>query len=65
LIILDPPYTHDAAADALDAAARLAAPDTRVVVEHAKRHAAPAGHAGLRLTRTVTAGDSALSFYDR
>ena len=65
LIILDPPYTHGAAADALEAAGRLASPDTRVVVEHAKRHAAPAEHAGLRLTRTVTAGDSALSFYDR
>jgi|SRR5262245_44641551 len=65
LIILDPPYTHDAAAEALDAAGRLAAHDTRVVVEHAKRHAPPAERAGLRLTRTVAAGDSALSFYDR
>jgi 16S rRNA (guanine966-N2)-methyltransferase len=65
LIILDPPYAHDAASDALDAAGPLAAPATRVVVEHAARHASPEAHAGLRRTRTVTAGDSALSFYER
>jgi len=65
LIILDPPYAHGAAADALDAAGALAGPQTRVVVEHAARHAPPDAHAGLRRTRTVTAGDSALSFYER
>lgn len=65
LIILDPPYAHGAAAEALTAAGALAAPGTRVVVEHAARHAAPEAHAGLRRTRTVTAGDSALSFYER
>jgi 16S rRNA (guanine966-N2)-methyltransferase len=63
LIIVDPPYAHGAAAEALGAAAPLAAADTRIVVEHAARHAAPAEHAGLRLTRTIKAGDSALSFY--
>jgi 16S rRNA (guanine966-N2)-methyltransferase len=63
LIILDPPYAHGAAAEALDAAGALAAPHTRVVIEHAARHAPPDAHAGLRRTRTVTAGDSALSFY--
>ena len=65
LIILDPPYAHTAAADALAAAGALAATGTRVVVEHATRHAPPDEHAGLRLTRTVKAGDSALSFYER
>jgi 16S rRNA (guanine966-N2)-methyltransferase len=65
LIIVDPPYGDSAAADALDGAAPLAGADTRIVVEHASRHAAPAERAGLRLTRTVTAGDSALSFYTR
>lgn len=65
LIILDPPYAHDAATGALDAAGALAGPETRVVVEHAARHAPPAAHAGLRRTRTVAAGDSALSFYER
>lgn len=65
LIIMDPPYAHDAAASALDAAGALAAPQTRVVIEHAARHAPPEAHAGLRRMRTVTAGDSALSFYER
>ena len=65
LIILDPPYAHDAAAEALTSAAALAAAGTRIVIEHAARHAPPEAHAGLRRTRTVTAGDSALSFYER
>jgi 16S rRNA (guanine(966)-N(2))-methyltransferase RsmD len=65
LIIVDPPYADTAAAEALDGAAPLAGADTRVVVEHAARHAPPAERAGLRLTRTVKAGDSALSFYTR
>jgi 16S rRNA (guanine966-N2)-methyltransferase len=64
LIILDPPYADTAAAEALDAVHALAASGTRVVVEHATRHAPPAEHSGLRLTRTVKAGDSALSFYE-
>lgn len=65
LIIMDPPYAHDAAAAALDGAAALAGPQTRVVIEHAARHPPPDARAGLRRTRTVTAGDSALSFYER
>jgi len=64
LIILDPPYAHDAAAEALDAAGTLTGRETRVIVEHASRYAAPAERAGLRLTRTAKAGDSALSFYE-
>jgi 16S rRNA (guanine(966)-N(2))-methyltransferase RsmD len=65
LIILDPPYADAAAAEALDAAGPLAGRETRVIVEHATRHAPPAARAGLRLTRTVAAGDSGLSFYER
>jgi 16S rRNA (guanine966-N2)-methyltransferase len=64
LIILDPPYADTGAAEALDAAQALAGRDTRIVVEHATRYAAPARHGELRLTRTVKAGDSALSFYE-
>ena len=64
LIILDPPYAHTAAAEALAAAHALAGAETRVVVEHATRHAPPVDASGLRLTRTVNAGDSALSFYE-
>jgi len=65
LIIVDPPYADGAAEAALDAAGQLAGPVTRVVVEHAARYPPPATRGGLRLTRTVTAGDSALSFYER
>jgi 16S rRNA (guanine966-N2)-methyltransferase len=64
LIILDPPYGETAAAQALDAAHALAGEQSRVVVEHANRYAPPAERGGLRLTRTVKAGDSALSFYE-
>jgi 16S rRNA (guanine966-N2)-methyltransferase len=64
LIILDPPYAHDAATAALAAAEGLAGPGTRVVVEHARRHAAPPRQGRLWLRRTLTAGDSALSFYE-
>ena len=63
LIIVDPPYAHDSAARALAAARPLAGPSTRVVVEHASRDAAPPEVDGLRLLRTVKAGDSVLSFY--
>lgn len=65
LIILDPPYAHDAAVEALTSAGAIASPQTRIVIEHAARHAPPDAHAGLRRARTVTAGDSALSFYER
>jgi 16S rRNA (guanine966-N2)-methyltransferase len=64
LIVLDPPYGEDAARDAIDAVRAIVRPGTRLVVEHAARHAPPAERAGLRLQRTVKAGDSALSFYD-
>jgi 16S rRNA (guanine(966)-N(2))-methyltransferase RsmD len=64
LIVIDPPYTADpaAAVGALDA---MLAAGGRLVIEHARR-TAPADRAGaLTLTRTLTAGDSALSFYRR
>ena len=63
VVLLDPPYADGAVAEALDGAARIASPATVIVVEHAARHVPPADHAGLRLQRTVRAGDSALSFY--
>jgi len=63
VIVLDPPYAPEAAAEALDQAAGLLAPGGRLVVEHAARHAPPAERGTLRLQRTVKAGDSALAFY--
>ena len=65
LIILDPPYADTAVAEALGAVQVLAAGGTRLIVEHAARYGPPDEHSGLRLLRTVTAGDSALSFYER
>lgn len=62
-IVLDPPYAPDATAEALDRTAGLLAAGGRLVVEHAARHAAPAGRGSLRLLRTLKAGDSVLSFY--
>ena len=64
LIVVDPPYGTAAASDALDAVQPVAGAATRVVVEHASRYPPPSERGGLTLTRTVTAGDSALSFYD-
>lgn len=63
IIVLDPPYSEEAVGDALDAAARITGPATRLVIEHAKRYTPPAEHVGLRLLRTVVSGDSALSFF--
>jgi 16S rRNA (guanine966-N2)-methyltransferase len=65
LIILDPPYAHESAAQAVAAAAPLAGASTRVVVEHAARFPPPPAVDGLQLRRTVKSGDSALSFYER
>ena len=64
LIVVDPPYGAAAAREALDAVHAAAGAATRVVVEHASRYPPPPECGGLKLTRTVTAGDSALSFYE-
>jgi 16S rRNA (guanine966-N2)-methyltransferase len=60
---LDPPYGSSELAAALEAAARFAGPDARVIVEHAKRDKPPSAIAGLVLTRDLVSGDSALAFY--
>jgi 16S rRNA (guanine966-N2)-methyltransferase len=65
VIIADPPYAPDAVDGALEVAAAVADAGTRTIVEHAKRYPPPALHAGFALRRTLTAGDSALSFYER
>jgi 16S rRNA (guanine966-N2)-methyltransferase len=62
IILLDPPY-EAAPADALAGIDRLISPGGLVVLEHARRTAAP-DHAGrLRRTRDLIAGDSTLTFY--
>jgi 16S rRNA (guanine966-N2)-methyltransferase len=63
LVLLDPPYAREEAADALAAGSRLVAADGTVVLEHAKRDAAPEDAGDLKRVRTLTSGDSALSLY--
>jgi 16S rRNA (guanine(966)-N(2))-methyltransferase RsmD len=63
IIFLDPPYGAEEMASALATAARLASPDTRVVIEHARRDEPPAEAGQLRLTRSLPSGDSGLAFY--
>ena len=60
--LLDPPYGQDDMAEALDAAAPLVAPDGLLVLEHARRDAAPADAASIMKTRDILSGDSALTF---
>jgi len=63
LVLLDPPYdeTPDAVMVML---ADLLAPGGLLVLEHARRRAAPEA-AGLARVRQVASGDSMLSFYGR
>ena len=63
LVFLDPPYGRAGLDDALRAGEVLAAGDTLLIIEHARRDEAPASHGALRRTRTLHSGDSALAFY--
>jgi 16S rRNA (guanine(966)-N(2))-methyltransferase RsmD len=62
IILLDPPYAEHPE-QVIAPAARLLAPGGVLVLEHAKRTAAPASAAGLARTRQIASGDSVLSFY--
>jgi 16S rRNA (guanine(966)-N(2))-methyltransferase RsmD len=62
LILLDPPYDQSPAESLADVD-RLLAPGGCVILEHAKRMAAPAHHGELRRSRDLASGDSALAFY--
>ncbi len=63
LVLLDPPYDGVDPVAVLDVAERTVTPDGRVVLEHHRRREVPASAGRLRRTRTLVAGDSALSFY--
>ena len=63
VVFLDPPYGSAELSAALEAVGRWVGPDTRVIVEHAKRDQPPTDVAGLVLTRDLVSGDSALAFY--
>jgi len=60
--VLDPPYDYAALEQAVQLAGAQRAEGGLVILEHAARVTPPAP-TGLALTRTVTSGDSALSFY--
>lgn len=62
IIVLDPPYDYPALAAAVRDAAGQRQPGAVLVLEHASRVTPPVPD-GLTVTRTVTSGDSALSFY--
>jgi 16S rRNA (guanine966-N2)-methyltransferase len=64
LIFLDPPYEMTPT-DACEALALSLADGGLLVLEHARRVSVPDAVADLRRTRTVAAGDSALSFFRR
>ena len=65
VLFLDPPYGQATLTGSLEHASALVGPGSLLVIEHARRDEAPVEVPGLRRTRQLLAGDSALSFYDR
>jgi 16S rRNA (guanine(966)-N(2))-methyltransferase RsmD len=63
LVFLDPPYGPDVIVGSLEAAAPLVAAGGLVILEHARRDAAPARAGSLAKTRDIMSGDSALTVY--
>ena len=63
LVFLDPPYGPDVIVGSLEAAEPLVATGGLLILEHARRHAAPARAGSLAKTRDILSGDSALSLY--
>ena len=65
VLFVDPPYGLKEMTQAIDSAAPLVAPGGILVVEHARRDAAPSAAGALLRTRDLISGDSALAFYQR
>ena len=65
IIVVDPPYGAQELTNALAGVEPLMSGGTLLVVEHAKRDAAPARSGELVLARSLASGDSALAFYTR
>jgi 16S rRNA (guanine(966)-N(2))-methyltransferase RsmD len=63
IIVLDPPYGDPQADLVVAAAGEVLAPDGLLVLEHARRRAAPDAAGRLARVRQVISGDSTLSFY--
>ena len=64
LVFLDPPYGSDVIVSSLEAAAPLVVPGGLLILEHARRDAAPASAGSLAKTRDIMSGDSGLSLYE-
>jgi len=62
VILLDPPYASDFH-DALQHVGEVVKPDGIVVVEHARKRAAPLAPGRLTRVREIGSGDSALTLY--
>jgi 16S rRNA (guanine966-N2)-methyltransferase len=65
LAVLDPPYDEPDLAAAMMAVEPLMASGGLVVLEHARRRAAPESVGSLSRVRAVNSGDSALAFYTK
>lgn len=65
LVVLDPPYDVPDLAAVLAAAEPLIAPGGLIVLEHARRRAAPESAGRLVKTRDLVSGDSTLAFYSQ
>ena len=63
VILLDPPYGDHDLSSMLAAAGERVQPDGVLVLEHARRHPAPATAGPLTGTRDVRSGDSVLTLY--
>ena len=63
VVFLDPPYGASDLVDVLAAAGRLVRAGGLVVLEHARRDDVPSAPGRLVRRRTVTAGDSQVTFY--
>jgi 16S rRNA (guanine966-N2)-methyltransferase len=64
LAVLDPPYDEPDLTVSIAAAEPLIAPGGMLVLEHARRRAAPEQVERLRKSRELLSGDSALAFYE-
>ena len=64
LVLLDPPYAEGDLAAVVKAPAEVLASDGLLVLEHARRREAPVSAGRLLRTRTLTSGDSVLTFYE-
>jgi 16S rRNA (guanine966-N2)-methyltransferase len=64
-VLIDPPYDIASLDDVVARGASWLADRGTLVLEHSRRRTSPEAASSLRRVRLLTAGDSALSFYER